>query len=418
MGFEDLKENIEQERRIISDINTIYIHMQSNQEEKEFYGSSINALIYQLKMLNDAVPSLLKNISPWKKLSEQDSEKPVKDVVRVSYISPSAKEKRYMVINKADKKKFLQELNLSESGMTNVKKKEQIKQKTDLNTISSFAKISNRVFSKVSGKIAPKFDEMADDLKKANIRFLTSTYISMALFASSILFVLSIIIFSILFAFSIFSISYVWTVIVLPVLSLVIFYFYPSSEKKSVQNEISYELPFVTIHMAAIAGSDIEPTKIFKIIASSSEYPAIAKEITKVTNQVEIYGYDLVTALKNVARRTSNKRLAELFSGLATNISSGGELKSYLEKKAENFLTDYRLEREQYSDLAGTFMDIYISILIAAPLVLMMMFIVMNVSGLNIAGLGPDLLLPLSIGLVVIINIIFIFVVNIKQPKV
>ena len=160
------------------------------------------------------------------------------------------------------------------------------------------------------------------------------------------------------------------------------FYLYPASEANSVNKGITQELPFATIHMAAIAGSNIEPSKILKIIMKSQEYPNIGREMKKVIAQVDIYGYDLVTSLKNVASSTSNKKLSELFSGIAINISTGGALKNYLEKKADNFLVDYRLERQKYKNLAGTFMDVYISILIAAPLILMMMFIVMNVSGL------------------------------------
>ncbi|MDH3324950.1 MAG: type II secretion system F family protein, partial [Candidatus Peregrinibacteria bacterium] len=201
-------------------------------------------------------------------------------------------------------------------------------------------------------------------------------------------------------------------------LAMAAFYLYPSSEANSVQKKISQELPFATIHMAAIAGSNIEPTKIFKIITKSSEYPNIGKEIRKIITQIDIYGYDLVTSLKNVAARTSNKKLSELFSGIATNINTGGALKNYLEKKSEDFLIDYKLERQKYKDLAGTFMDVYISILIAAPLILMMMFIVMNVAGLGMGGLSITTLLILSVVGVVIINIIFIIVLNIKQPKV
>ena len=170
--------------------------------------------------------------------------------------------------------------------------------------------------------------------------------------------------------------------------------------------------------MAAIAGSNITPVKIFKIVAASSEYPSIGSEMKKVIVQIEVYGYDIVTSLKNVAKRSSNKRLSELFSGLATNISSGGALKNYLEKKSQSFLVDYRLERQKYSALAGTFMDVYISILIAAPLVLMMMFIVMNVAGLGMGGLGIIQLMSIAIGAIVVVNIIFIVVLNMKQPRV
>jgi len=143
----------------------------------------------------------------------------------------------------------------------------------------------------------------------------------------------------------------------------------------------------------------------------------LEKEIRKVLTQIDIYGYDLVTSLKNVAARTSNKKLSELFSGMATDISSGGSLKNYLGKKSEDFLIDYKLERKKYNDLAGTFMDVYISILIAAPLILMMMFIVMNVSGLNLGGFGINTLMMFSIAGIIVVNIIFIIVLNLKQPK-
>ena len=114
--------------------------------------------------------------------------------------------------------------------------------------------------------------------------------------------------------------------------------------------------------MATIAGSDIEPTKIFKIIATSDEYKNLGKELKKILVQINVYGYDLVNSLKNISKRTSNEKLAELLEGLATNISSGGSLKNFLEKKSENYLQDYKLERKQYINVAETFMDIYISV--------------------------------------------------------
>jgi archaellum biogenesis protein FlaJ (TadC family) len=103
---------------------------------------------------------------------------------------------------------------------------------------------------------------------------------------------------------------------------------------------------------------------------------------------------------------------------LATNNSSGGALKNYLREKSESFLVDYRLERQRYTALAGTFMDVYISILIAAPLILMMMFIVMNVSGLSMGGISIEVLLLLSVFAIILVNILFLFIINMKQPRV
>ncbi|MAH49662.1 hypothetical protein CMI37_27815 [Candidatus Pacearchaeota archaeon] len=420
--LEDLEKNIRQEKKILAELNSVEKYLDGAPEDKESYLKSRDSLLHQLKMLNKAVPELLKESSPFQNVAGGGENKGGKvrgggGVVKMSYVSPATKEKSFVAIGKKDKKEFLKKLQLSESGLEGIAKAKK-KEKVVVRKPSSLAKISSRFFRERAEKMAPKFTKLTRDLKKANIPFLVSVYISIALFVSSLAFIAGLVGFGVLIIFSLGNWIYFWIPFAAAGLSWIGFYYYPSSESNSVQKKIAQELPFAAIHMAAIAGSDIEPTKIFKIIATSKEYVHVGKEMRKVINQTEIYGYDLVTSLKNVARRTSSKKLSELFSGLATNISSGGELKSYLEKKAENYLLDYKLERRKYSDLAGTFMDIYISILIAAPLVLMMMFIVMNVAGLGLAGLTITTLLAISIGVVILVNIIFLFILNWKQPSV
>ena len=401
--LDDLKKNIGHERKIIKELGSL---------DSSDNPRAAESLRNQMKMLNKTVPALLKKVS-----NSQDQPQ-TKDVSRFSYISPSTKEKRFITINKQDKKSFLKELSLSEKHLAGLKKRNKPKdQKGFVNKPNPLANISSRIFGGVASKYSKKFSSLAEDLRKANIRFLTSTYLAIALFVSFFVLVLGLIGVAIFLVFDLGFIIYIWIPFALFAVSLIGFYFYPASERGSVQKSISQELPFATIHMAAIAGSDIEPTKIFRIIAMSKEYSYIGKEIIKVINQVDVYGYDLVSSLRNIAKQTSNKRLSELFNGLAINISSGGELKAYLEKKAEDYLMDYKLERQKYASLAGTFMDIYISVLIAAPLVLMMLFVVMNVSGLGLS-LGIKSLLAISVGLVILLNIIFLVVLQFKQPKV
>lgn len=412
--IEELKSNLEQEKKILSSIKPILYNLREG--DRSFYTPSVNAMVGQLRILNNSIPGILNEISPVKSLSEKKIEiKP--EIVKLSYISPITKEKVYIAINKNEKSSFVKELQVSDSGLSNIKKIDKERSAISLNKPSSLAIVSSKLFSRVSDRLTPKFSGISEDLKKANIRFLLSTYLSIAIFVSLLAFLAGLAGFIILLTLDLSYFIYFWIPFLLCLISITGFYFYPASEKNSVQKKVSQELPFATIHMAAIAGSNIEPTKIFKIIANSSEYPTIGMEIRKVINQTDVYGYDLVTALKNSSKQTSNSKLSELFNGLATNISSGGNLKLYLEKKSENFLTDYRLERQSYNDLAGTFMDIYISILITAPMILMMMFIVMNLSGLKLGGLSLDTLLILSVVGVVLINILFIIALEVKQPK-
>jgi len=72
--FEDLKKNIEQEKKIIADVQSILSGMKTNPSLRTFYLSSLSSLMYQLNLLNKSVPELLKEESPLKKFTEKPSE--------------------------------------------------------------------------------------------------------------------------------------------------------------------------------------------------------------------------------------------------------------------------------------------------------------------------------------------------------
>lgn len=158
--FEDLKKNIEQEKKIITDMRSIQVGIQNDPTNKKFYLSTLDALSHQLILLNKTVPELLKEWSPIKKFAEEIKKVPTLNktkkqvsgvskpsIVRMSYVSPSTKEKRYITISKTDKKAFLEKLKLSEQSLRDLKKlnKENFKTAT-VDKPNTYAMISNRFF--------------------------------------------------------------------------------------------------------------------------------------------------------------------------------------------------------------------------------------------------------------------------------
>ena len=57
-----------------------------------------------------------------------------------------------------------------------------------------------------------------------------------------------------------------WLLFAVPVATFLIMFNYPGMERAAAENRINQELPFATIHMSAISGSMIDPSKIFEII--------------------------------------------------------------------------------------------------------------------------------------------------------
>ena len=123
----------------------------------------------------------------------------------------------------------------------------------------------------------------------------------------------------------------------------------------------------------------------------------------------------MVTALNNSSKTAPSEKLAELFSGLSTTVTSGASLSEFLEKRAETLLLSYRLERERYTKVIETFLDIYISVVITAPMIFLLLLIMMTISGISI-GMSTFQLSFLVVVSISLLNAFFLIFLQIKQP--
>jgi Flp pilus assembly protein TadB len=297
---------------------------------------------------------------------------------------------------------------------------------------SIFVKKANETFSKSASKLVKgeTFPNLEEDLIKANLKFTPKGYVSVVLFSTMIAFFAGLTLALFFFIFKINGdipfihfadavlgtriLRVIWMPFIFPLITLFIMISYPSMERKSAGKKIDEELPFAAIHMSAISGSMIDPSKIFNIIILTEEYPALQKEFIKLINEINIYGYDFVSALKSSSKRSPSKKLSELFNGLATTINSGGDLPGFFDKRAETLLFEHSLEKEKKTKANETFMDIYISVVIAAPMILMILLMMMKMSGLGIA-LSTNMITIIMVLAVTTVNIFFLTFLYFKK---
>ncbi len=450
MSADELKKNIMHIKEIVRElyvfsnqfelINNLETDKKTfvNKNEKELLKNVNNALTKQLKILNNSIPDLVNRIGFYKKFLSEGEGKEIqkKSMTKIIY-KPSKEEEVSLVISDDDKKEFLENLSKSRLSINKLKKKYAVEK--PISVIGKpffYSKISNYFFRNFSNQLVAEgyFKNLNRNLRKINSRFIIGSYISMifltcflAFFAGLFLFILLLFFnLSILYPFISFAnesvflrfFKFIWIIFAVPLVTGALFYFYPSSEAKNLGAKIDQELPFVTIHMSAIASSGIEPTNIFKIILKGREYKYTSIELKKLMNLVNFHGEDIISALRDISASSPSIKLKELLNGLAMTISSGGDLHKFLSKHAETMLFDYRLEREKYTKVSETFMDIYISIAIAAPMVLLMIFVIIGSTGMmgNVFNLTTNALGVLLILSVVGLNVLFLVFLKLKQP--
>ena len=429
--IDELKKNIEVEIQMLREISTYSrrIELATPYEEK-LLKNAILSLKESIKTINRSVPSLVKDISFAQKLPSKPRKTELENIgFQRSDSSVN------VTLQVKDREKFLESLSINESLIRRLRKEEKLEgEKTgEFKATRGYLKLSNRLFLERAGRLINKgwFRGLSVEISKANIDILFQTYIAMMILTTFI----SVFVGALLMVFLLFfNVAASWPIIssfrgnylirlsqifwipfVLPVLVFGFLYIYPASERKTIGKRLDQELPFAVIHMSAISGSGIAPSEIFRIIGGGKEYPYLRKEIRKILNQINLYGYDLVTAISNVAKNTSSAKFSELLSGLVTTINSGGNLKEFFEKRAETLLTTYRLEREKATRVAETFMDIYISVVIAAPMILMLLLIMIAVSGIQV-GFSLGVMTFIIVSTIALINIAFIAFLNVKQP--
>ncbi len=446
MSLQSLKENVKKLGRLAKEISYFNEYLskrlsnipERREHEEDMLKKTIDSLTSQLEMINSSIPDIVNNISISQKLpsapreagktfkSRGDSEERAKNLVKIEYAGERAERAEAVTLRREDKEKFIRELNISSELIKKLRKRVEKKPAGGgwtLHKPNFYGRTANFFFRKISRRLIEKgrFHKLNSRLRKSNSSFIVNTYVSILFFTQALVFLLSIIGVIMLISSGILSsdalgiVKGAGIIIGLQILSWAIIYLSPSMEVSSTAHKINQELPFVTVHMSAIAGSGIEPSRIFSIIVANNDYPNTRKELIKVINQINYYGYDLVNALRNVAKTTSSEKLAELFKGLAVTISSGGSLEQFLSKRAETLILDYRLEREKYSKIAENFMNIYIALVIAAPMIFLLLLILIGISGTGLNYTVAQISV-MMISAVSLINIIFLFLLRMKQP--
>ncbi len=214
----------------------------------------------------------------------------------------------------------------------------------------------------------------------------------------------------------------VFTLIFVPiaigVVTLFFMLFIPYQTMLSRRRSIETNMPFAVAHMGAIAASGISPSAIFKLLAEFVEYEALNEEFKKIVRNINIFGLDPTSAMREVAKRTPSEEFRRLLFGFVSTIESGGNLKFYLRNAGKQALFTWRMKREKYLQQLSAYAEFYTGLLIAAPLFLIALFSVMNMIQPQIGGFGILQLMNISIYLVVpLLNIGFLMFLQATQVE-
>jgi len=255
-------------------------------------------------------------------------------------------------------------------------------------------------------KFLPYFQDLQGSMQKAAIKISLQSYVSMIILMSGGAFVSSFILTAALVTIAgapiLLTVLYALGLGVgLGAVVFGILYGLPAFLATSRKKKMDLELPYVASHLSILAAAGIPPTRMFKLIGDSRTTPEVASDSNEIVRDVEILGSDIMSALERERERSPSAVFADVLEGLVATIRSGGNMKSYLLDATHTIMDLRRVAAKQLIESLGVFAEVYVTLLIVFPLLLIVMFSVMTLIGGGLGGFSVTMMMSLITYLII-----------------
>lgn len=255
-------------------------------------------------------------------------------------------------------------------------------------------------------KIYPQFQELHIQLKKGGILITFKAYVAFMVLTSIIVFAaaipLSFILGPLLTGIPFLSVmNFLFSLVIavsVAMATLLIMYIYPGMKASSRKGPIDRNLPYINSFLTLLSSSNVPPSTIFKSMAKIDTLKEVRLEFSNIIRDAEIFGSDLLSSIVDNAKLTPNVQLGEILEGYVATVRTRGTATEYL-KITSDAITKERISKlDLMLESLSAMAEIYIMMLVAAPLLFVVLFVTLGMIGTGaIGGMSIALVLYLLI---------------------
>ena len=192
------------------------------------------------------------------------------------------------------------------------------------------------------------------------------------------------------------------------------FILYPRIKGWERKRKIDGHLSYAITWMSFMATIGVIPYMIFRKLAQTEEFfGEVSQEAKLVVKDVDLLGFDFIRALRNLTSTTPSTQMRTFIQGAVTNALSGGEIGTYFISKARETMAENRKKFGEFIEALGLISEVYVIGLVAAPLLVIVMFAAMMMLG----GASPMILMAIIYVFIPLGSMLFVLLTDALTPE-
>jgi flagellar protein FlaJ len=269
---------------------------------------------------------------------------------------------------------------------------------------------------RIFGKVAPSFLRhvvaFKDYLERAKIKIYPETYVSLMFFVAVLTIPITIISIMIVYFYGFIPAIFL---VPFPIYVMIGFMLIPISRAGERASNLEREMPFAAAYISVMASGGIAPYTSFKRLAEVELMPAMRNESREIIKDVEIFGIDPLTAIENSARRNPLDIFKDFLSGYASTVIIGGDIRHFLERKAEDIFKTRALRVKAAAERLGMLLETFIIVMVLMSLCFYILFSVESIYSIGISTFSGIILYTYLF--TPLLSMMFIYLAHSMQPK-
>ncbi|BBL45842.1 archaeal flagellar protein FlaJ [Nanobdella aerobiophila] len=276
--------------------------------------------------------------------------------------------------------------------------------------------------NKLTKFLYPYFKNKRIDINYTEFKVSVEEYINLTIKYSLLLFIIGTVSISIIFIIYLNFYNIVLFIIsilfgfAVGLFTFIYLYIYPTAAKTDYLKSIDDNLSFFSLYFYSYSGSGMNIIEIFRLLNKKKSFGMINKEISYLLSLIDVFGYDLISALLKLANTTPSDQFKEFLYGLISVVKSGGSIREFARIFAKEKLEDYEIQLKAYNEKANLWITFYAFFFITFPIVLLILAFLFSYASGNIAILNS--LIFFFVVIIPFSYIAYLYMIHIYQPRI